>query len=133
MINLLDLMTPEDREQAQTAYERRMAGDGAYKKTKVSPAAFLLAEAGMLFGWPAIEAMKRGYVESFDEKDGKRRKIPLTLEELSALVDAGRKIKYSDFINQARGTQVATGSVLSKHPDSTFKRGMKPFQKVVEG
>lgn len=131
--NLLDLMTPEDRKQAEDAYEKRMSGDGAYRRAKVSPIAYLLAELGTLFGWQAIEAAKRGYIEIFDEKDGKRRKLPLTMEELSALADAGRKIKYSDFINQARGTQVATGSVLSKHPDATFRKGMKPFQKVVEG
>lgn len=132
MINLLDLMTSEDRKQAEDAYERRMSGDNSYRRAKISPAAYMLAEVGMLFGWEAIAAAKRGYIEAFNEKDGKRRKIPLTMEELSVLADAGRKIKYSDFISQARGTQVATGSVLSKHPDPTFKRGMKPFQKVVD-
>lgn len=131
--NLLDLMSPEDRKQAEDAYKKRMSGDSSYRRAKVSPLAYLLAELGIMFGWEAIEAAKRGYVETFDEEDGKKRKIPLPMEELSALADAGRKIKYSDLINQARGTQVATGSVLTKHPNSTFRNGMKPFQKVVEG
>ena len=127
MANLLDLMTKEDRKAALDSYNKRMSGNNAYRKAKVSPIAYLLAEAGTYFGWEAIVAAKRGYIEYFDEHSGKKKKMLFTLEELSTLVDAARKIRYSEIVNQARGTQIATGSVLSKSPESTFRKGMKPF------
>lgn len=127
MANLLDLMSKSDRESAISAYNRRMSGDNTYRKQKISPIAYMIAQLGMMYGWPAIEAAKRGYIEVFDEHTGKRSKMPLSMEEISVLVDAGQKIKNSDFLNQARCTQVATGSVLSKSPETSFKKGMKPF------
>ena len=129
MANLLDLMTESDRNAAINAYERRMHGDNTYRKQKVAPIAYLLAQFGMMYGWSAIEAAKRGYIEAFDEHTGKRQKIPLTMEEVSTLVDAGQKVKYSDFLNNARCTQVATSSAISKHPEKTFKAGMEPYIK----
>lgn len=130
MANLLDLMSPEDKQRAIEAFEQRMHGNSGYRKTKVSPVAFLLAEVGMFFGWGAIEAAKRGYVTAYRD-DGSIAKIPLTMEELSALADAGRKISYSNLLNQARGTQIATGSVLSKHPKQDFEKGMSPVVKKI--
>ena len=130
MSNLLSLMSEDDQKAALEAYDSRMKGDGSYKRNKVSPVMYLLAEFGIFYGWEAIAAAKRGYIETFNEHTGKREKMVLTLEEISALVDAGRKVKYSEYLNQARGTQVATGSVLSKSPETTFKKGMKP---IIEG
>lgn len=130
MSNLLDLMTPDDKQKALDAFKQRMRGDNSYRKTKVSPAAFLLAEVGMFFGWGAIEAAKRGYVTAHRD-DGSLMKIPLTMEELSALADAGRKISYSNLLNQSRGTQIATGSVLSKHPKQAFEKGMGPIMRKI--
>lgn len=130
MANLLDLMTEKDRNAALDAYERRMKGDNTYRKTKVSPLAYLMAELGIYFGWEAIVAAKRGYIEIFDEHTGKKKKMKISLEELGVLAEAARKVRYSEYLNQARCTQVAAGSVLSKSPEATFKRGMKPY---VEG
>ena len=128
MANLLDLMKPEDRERALESYRQRMAGQSSYKHSKVSPEAYLVAELGYYFGWPAIEAFKRGYVETFDEHTGKKSKIPVTMEEISAYVDAARKVWYAKVIDTARGSQVATASVLSdKKGKSVWERGMKPF------
>ena len=67
MANLLDLMTPEDREAVEVAFKKRMSGDNTFRKGKVSRVAYLLAELGMLYGWEAIVAAKRGYIETFDE------------------------------------------------------------------
>ena len=72
MANLLDLMTPEDREAVEVAFKKRMSGDNTFRKGKVSRVAYLLAELGMLYGWEAIVAAKRGYIETFDEHTGKK-------------------------------------------------------------
>ena len=87
----------------------------------------MLAELGMLYGWEAIVAAKRGYIETFDEHTGKKQKMPLSMEELSALVDAGQKVKHSDYVNYARIVCVGTGSAFSKNPNETLRDGMKPF------
>lgn len=125
MANLLDLMKPEDRKAAEDAYEKRMAGDSSFRKNKVSPVAYLLAEFGVLYGWEAIAAAKRGYIETFDETTGKKTKLILTMEEVEVLVDAGNKVKHSDRVNHARGTSVAISTAMSKTPKTTFAQGMK--------
>lgn len=130
-VNLFDMMTPEEKEKMNRAFKQRMAGDGTYKKEKIPPQIYLLAEAGVYFGWQAIVDARRGYTEAKDE-NGEDRQIPLSIEELNWLVTAAKKFKYSDYINQARGTQTAVGSVLSKNPKSAFKRGLEPFIKEVE-
>ena len=114
MANLLDLMTPEDREAVEVAFKKRMSGDNTFRKGKVSRVAYLLAELGMLYGWEAIVAAKK-------------QKMPLSMEELSALVDAGQKVKHSDYVNYARIVCVGTGSAFSKNPNETLRDGMKPF------
>lgn len=130
-VNLFDMMTPEEQEKMNKAFAKRMSGDGTYKKEKIPPLIYLLAEAGVYFGWQAIVDARRGYTEAKD-KDGNEVQIPLTMEEFNGLVMAAKKFKYSDYINQARGTQTAVGSVLSKNTKSTFEKGMRPFIKEVE-
>ena len=130
-VNLLEMMTPEEQEKMKDAYKKRMRGDGTYKKEKIPPQIYLLAEAGVYFGWQAIVDARRGYTEAKDD-NGNLVKIPLTMEEFNGLVMAGKKFRYSDYINQARGTQTAVGSVLSKNSKTTFKKGIEPFVKEVE-
>lgn len=130
-INLFEMMTPEEQEKMNQAFEKRMRGDGTYKKEKIPPQIYLLAEAGVYFGWQAIVDARRGYTEARDD-DGNLVKIPLTMEEFNGLVMAGKKFRYSDYINQARGTQTAVSSVLSKNSKQTFRDGMRPFMKELE-
>lgn len=123
VVNLLDIMTPEDRKIAEKSYADRMSGSQQYKRDSVSPIAFMLAELGCYYGWQAIVDAKRGFTEG---------NIPLTMEEINELTRAARKIKYSDIVNNARGTQIATGSVMSKNPNQSFNKGMRPFIKEIE-
>lgn len=127
MANLLDLMSEQDRKAVEESFKKRMTGDNTFRKDKVSRIAYLLAELGMLYGWEAIVAAKRGYIETFDEHTGKRQKIPLSMTEVSALVDAGYKVKHSDYVNYARIVCVGTGSAFSKNPKEALAKGMKPF------
>lgn len=127
MPNLLDLMTEEDRQKSKEAFKRRMGGDFGYRKgQKISPEVFLIAELGYYYGWPAIQDVKRGYVEKFDQM-GNRQQIQLTMEEVCVLVEAARKVWYSKVLDSSRGTMVATGSALSKHPKQSFQNGMKKY------
>lgn len=130
-VNLLEMMTPEEQEKMNQAFEKRMRGDGTYKKEKIPPQIYLLAEAGVYFGWQAIVDARRGYTEASDD-NGNLVKIPLSMEEFNGLVMAGKKFRYSDYINQARGTQTAVGSVLSKNSKQAFRDGLKPFMKEIE-
>ena len=129
MANLLDLMSKDDKEKSLSAFERRMAGDTGYRKDhKISPVSFLVAEFGYYYGWGAVEAVKREYILGKHD-DGSMHKIPLTLEEVSEYVEAARKVWYGKVVDSSRGSQIAVGSVLSKNPNSTFDKGMKPFVK----
>lgn len=130
-VNLFEMMTPEEQEKMNRAFKQRMAGNGSYKKEKIPPVVFLLAEAGIYFGWQAIVDARRGYTEAKDG-NGNDVRIPLSMEELNGFVMAAKKFRYSDYINQARGTQTAVGSVLSKNAKSAFEKGMKPFIKEIE-
>lgn len=132
--NLLDLMTPKEQEKMKAAFKKRMAGDGTYKKDKIPPLVYLLAEAGVYFGWQAIVDAKRGYTEAKDD-EGKLVKIPLTMEEFNGLVMAGRKFRYSDYINQARGTRAGVSSSLcdsKSKAKQAFETGVEGFRKVID-
>lgn len=111
--NLLEMMTPEEQAKMKDAFKKRMSGDGNYKRETIPPMIYMLAEAGYYFGWQAIVDAKRGYTEATDD-DGNEIKIPLTMDEFNGLVMAGRKIRYSDYVNQARGTQFSVGSLMQK-------------------
>lgn len=126
--SILDLMTPDEQETMERAYDERMSGNVAYRKgMRIPPEIYLLSELGYFFGWAAIQDAKRGYVEDFDEATGKRRKIPLTMAEVNILVEGARKVWYGKAVDTARATQTAVSSTMSKHPSSDFKKGMKPF------
>jgi hypothetical protein len=132
--NLLDLMTPKEQEKMKAAFRKRMAGDGTYKKDKIPPLIYLLAEAGVYFGWQAIVDAKRGYTEAKDD-EGNLVKIPLTMEEFNGLVMAGRKFRYSDYINQARGTRAGVSSSLcdsKSKAKQAFESGVESFRKVID-
>ena len=133
-VNLLDIMTPDEREKMKSAFRKRMAGDGTYKKEKIPPRIYLLAEAGVYFGWQAIVDARRGYTEATDDK-GNIVKIPLTMEEFNGLVMAAKKQRFSDYMNQAVGTRAGVASALcdtKSKAKQAFEHGTEGFRKVIE-
>lgn len=118
-VSLLDLMTPEDKAAAKRNYKRRMSGETPDHRQKSAPSVKLVAEAGIMFGWQAVVDIKRGYTDGG---------VPLTLEEVAALVDAGRKVEYSREINAARGHQIAITSAFQK----TGAKSKQAFEKGFE-
>ena len=122
-------MSDADKQKSLSAFEKRMAGDTSFRKShKISPVSFLISEFGYYYGWGAIEAVKRGYIMGSDD-NGDEYKIPLNMEEVAELVEGARKVWYGKVVDSSRGSQIAVGSVLSKNPNSTFDKGMKPFVK----
>jgi hypothetical protein len=120
--NLLDLMPKEARERAIARAEKRLA-----KRTgQISPEMYLVAEAGYYFGWEAIVAIKRGYIE-YTDKNGTTKQSLLTLEEVSSLVDAARKVWYTKVLDQSLGNMNANISAKTKTPKEAYIQTMKPF------
>jgi hypothetical protein len=120
--NLLDLMPKEEREKALARAEKRLA-----KRTgQIAPEMYLVAEAGYYFGWEAIVAIKRGYIEYVD-KDGTTKQSLLTLEEVSTLVDAARKVWYTKVLDQSLGNMNANISANTKTPMEAYRQTMQPF------
>lgn len=128
MSNILDLMTPEDRQKSLDAYEKRMAGDTSYRSQKISSISFLLAEFGYYYGWEAIAAAKRGYIEGFDEKKQRRIKIPLTMEEIAEYVEGARKVWYGKVIDNARASQIGTATAFNDKDKHAFDKAIKPYR-----
>ena len=121
--NLLDLMSPEDKEKAIARGRKRL--DKA-KGSSISPEMYVIAEFGYYFGFEGILAIKRGYIDVVGS-DGKVVHEPFTLDEVLALLEAAKKVWYSKVIDSAHGTMVASASKFAKQPGESFKGGMKPF------
>lgn len=119
MPNLLDLMTEDDRQKALESSRKRVSAPNG----KISPVVMEVAKLGFYYGWSAIEAVKRGYVE----KDGE--KIMLTMDEVSTLVDAAEKIWAQKCIDLAHCSQIGTASAMAKSPKKVFTEGVKPWVK----
>lgn len=136
--NLLEMMTPEDQEKMKRAFEQRMRGDGTYKKEKIPSHIYLLAEAGIYFGWDAIRDALRGYIEAEEiDEEGKTKKIhiPLDMDMFNALVMAGKKYHFSDLINKARSVHAGVSASIatkSSQAKEAFEKGTRDFRQIVE-
>lgn len=126
MPNLLDLMSPEDRQKAIERGKRRLEKN-SQKNGSVSPEIYIISEFGYYFGWAGIEAIKRGYIESRNDK-GEIRKTPFTLEEVMVLLEGARKVWYSKLIETGHTNLVANGAAQAKSPGASFNKGVEPFR-----
>ena len=124
MPNLMDMMPEAERQKAIERGKRRLSRSEG-KNFDVSPELYITAEFGYYFGWPAVLAIKRGYINV--DKGGKTVKEPFTLEEAMALLEAAKKVWYSKLIEQAHASLVAQNASQSKAPGQTFNNQMKPF------
>jgi hypothetical protein len=66
----------------------------------INPELYVLAELGYYYGWGAVEAFKRGWIEDFREQDGRRLKCAFTLEEAVALCRAAQKVAYRKLLEE---------------------------------
>jgi len=72
-----------------------------------------MAEFGYFFGWQGIKDV---FI------DGK-----MSLANAQILLAGARKVHFSHVFDHAHATMIATASPHTKHPGSTFAKGMKPF------
>lgn len=120
MPNLLELMNDNDRKIVAKLQRKKTST----ALPEVSPISLQIAKLGYFYGWSAIEAVKRGYVEKGDAK------IALTMEEVAMLVEAGEKVHAQHMVDLARATRAGTASALSdKHPKQVFEKGVEQFVK----
>lgn len=111
MPSILELMSEEDAKKAIQRGRKRLDSSKA-KKQSVSPEVFILSELGYYYGWDAVMSA---------------RKNEITLDEVMVYLEGARKVWYSKLIEQAGTTQIANGSLHSKQPSDSFKKGMAPY------
>ena len=113
MANLLDLMTPKEREEAEKRFKARRVRQ-KNDHGKISYEVYLLAKLGYYYGWQAI----------IDARNNK-----ITFNEMMALVEGADKVWYSKLNETARAVQVANASVQAGkgQGNKIFREGLKPF------
>lgn len=128
MPNLIDLLSEQDKEKVLKWEKEKMSPK---HETEIPPEIYIVAEAGHFWGWPAIEAIKRGYIESEDTA-GKRVKVPITTAEIIALCKAERKLRYRELIDNGDMQVRANISSTSKKPSKTFEENIKGYKKAAQ-
>ncbi len=119
VINVLDLMKPEEKEKLIKRYKARVARNDDYEN-RISNEIFLISEFGYYYGWEAVQAVRNNEI---------------SFTQMYALLEGARKVWYSKLVETAKVQATAVATPLSKNPNQTFQRGMKPFIKAskIEG
>lgn len=123
--NLLDLMPKEEADKAIARARRR---NEINRGSKISPEIYSIAEFGYYFGWDAILAVKRGYIEAHDDKMDLKKEV-FTLDEMNVLLEGARKVWYSKLVEQG-GVNTISGSF--KTQGSSYEGAMKPYTQKAE-
>ena len=91
MPKLSELLSEEDRQ--KVAGWAKKATNPEHE-TEIPPELFQMALHGYYFGFEAITAILRGYIDSTDLRTGQPTRIPYDLETVVALNQAARKVAY---------------------------------------
>lgn len=139
--SFLDLLPPEEAQKYSERAEKRLEKQRAKKGLDVSPEMFIVGEAGVyLGGWEAMLALRRGYTvvpetKSYKTKDGETVyytnyvKEPLTLNEAQVMIEAAKKVHYSQVLEQIHANGISNKFVTSA---SSFNNAIKPFEEKAE-
>lgn len=133
MPSLLELLPKEEREKAIENGRKRLERNKARKGRDVSPEIFLVAKAGVYWGWEAMMTIRRGYTiehvvdnrgELVLDKSGNPvvKKSTITLEEVQLLLDGADKVRYSQLTEETHAGVVA----------NTFRSSSKSFDNAIE-
>ena len=126
MARLYDVLSDADKAKVDAWAEER-----AHPKyeTEIPPELYTIAEAGhYLGGWPAIEAVMRGYVTAEDE-DGKPYKIRLTTGMVIGLCKAERKLRHHALVASGDMSMRADIAARCKNPGTAFEKMTKQYRK----
>lgn len=111
MPNLLDLMTPEDRETVKKWAEEKK---NPRYKTDIPTPLFICAQLGYYYGWGAVVDYKRGYHVGYNEK-GEIKRYAFGLEEAVGLIKAAEKVNYRIKLDEGKINAAAHVSSYDKN------------------
>lgn len=123
VVNLKDLLSPDEKARVEQRYAERTSR--SHGGAKVAPEVYITAKLGAIFGWPAIETIKRGYIESYEENSEGvfcRVLIPFTLEEALMLIDASDIIDNQSTARQQTANYYAMSAAFSKDGFRAFAK-----------
>lgn len=120
MPKLSELLSEEDRKKSQAWANKALNPE---HDTEIPPELFQMALHGWYFGFEAIEAIFRGYIDSVDQRTGKPIRIPYDLETVVSLNQAARKVVYRQIVDIADIEAIANLSAQDKRwAESALKR-----------
>ena len=113
-----ELLSEEDRKKTEEWKKKALKPE---HDTEIPPELYQMALHGVYFGFSAIEAIFRGYIDSKDANTGEPIRIPYTLETVIALNKAARKVTYRQIVDKCDIQAMA--SLSSK--DSSWAEGAR--------
>lgn len=127
MPKLSELLSPEDQAKVASWKDKAVNPD---HEPDIPPELYQMALHGFYFGFPAIEAIFRGYIDSVDQRTGKPIRIPYTLETVVALNQAARKVNYRQIVDAGDIQAVAN---LSSHDKNWAESAIKRTNDIRKG
>lgn len=120
MPKLSELLSEEDKQKVASWKERATNPE---HETEIPPELYQMALHGYYFGFEAIKAILRGYIDSTDLRTGKPIRIPYDLETVVALNQACRKVAYRQIVDAGDIQAMANLSAHDKRwAESALKR-----------
>lgn len=120
MPKLSELLNEADRQKSEAWAKKALNPE---HETEIPPELFQMALHGFYFGFGAIEAIFRGYIDSVDQRTGQPIRIPYDLETVIALNQAARKVAYRQIIDAGDIEAMANVSARDRQwAESALKR-----------
>lgn len=120
MPKLSDLLSEADQQKVKAWKDKAVRPE---HDPDIPPELYQMALHGFYFGFPAIEAILRGYIESTDPTTGDPIRIPYDLETVIGLNMAARKVAYRQIVDAGDIQAVANLSSQNKQwAESAVKR-----------
>ena len=127
MPKLSELLSEEDRKKAEAWKDKALNPE---YDTDIPPELYQMALHGFYFGFGAIQAIFRGYIDSVDQRTGQPIRIPYDLETVIALNQAGRKVAYRQIVDAGDIQAIAN---LSSHDKRWAESAIKRTNDIRKG
>ena len=127
MPRLSELLSDKDREKVQVWRDKSLNPE---HDTEIPPELYQMALHGFYYGFGAIEAIFRGYIDSVDQRTGKPIRIPYDLDTVVALNQAGRKVAYRQIVDAGDIQAIAN---LSSHDKRWAESAIKRTNEMRKG
>ena len=127
MPRLSELLNEQDRAKSEAWKEKALNPE---HETDIPPELYQMALHGFYFGFGAIEAILRGYIDSVDQRTGKPIRVPYDLETVIALNQAARKVNYRQIVDAG---DIAAIANLSSHDKNWAESAIKRTNDIRKG